>query len=88
MRRLDVYRDWLQEYILQTTEQNALVVLPITAQAEDYREDPPEYAYTPERFPSVKAKTNIYIAHRPPLVPLMGSGLHLFFKHQKLASQV
>lgn len=42
MRRLDVYRDWLKQHILQTTEKNALVVLPITAQAVDYREDPPE----------------------------------------------
>lgn len=42
MRRLNVYRDWLLEYILQVNKQNVLVVLPITSQAVDYRDDPVE----------------------------------------------
>lgn len=43
MRRLDVYRDWLLEHVLQVDKQNALVVLPITSQAVDYRDDPVEW---------------------------------------------
>lgn len=41
MRRLEVYKEWLLEHILQTRQRNPLVILPITSQEVDYKEDPP-----------------------------------------------
>ncbi|KAK3373516.1 amidase signature domain-containing protein [Lasiosphaeria ovina] len=41
MKRLDIYKDWLLEHILQPSKRNVLLVLPITSQEADYREDPP-----------------------------------------------
>ncbi|KAI1127764.1 amidase signature domain-containing protein [Nemania abortiva] len=42
MKRLDVYKDWLLKYILREKTHDSLVILPITGQEVDYREDPPE----------------------------------------------
>ncbi|KAJ5106161.1 hypothetical protein N7456_002836 [Penicillium angulare] len=41
MRRLEVYKGWFLEHILQTEKRNALVILPITSQEVDYKETPP-----------------------------------------------
>jgi hypothetical protein len=41
MEKPDIYKDWLLEHIIQPTKRNALVVLPITSQEVDHREDAP-----------------------------------------------
>ncbi len=40
MKRLDIYKDWLLENILQPSKKDTLLVLPITSQEVDYRENP------------------------------------------------
>ncbi|KAK3935820.1 amidase signature domain-containing protein [Diplogelasinospora grovesii] len=53
MRRLEVYKEWLLEHILQTSKKNALVVLPITSQEVDYKEDPPAPPTAPSAFDGI-----------------------------------
>ncbi|KAM5457753.1 hypothetical protein McanCB49686_002738 [Microsporum canis] len=61
IRRLEVYKEWLLEFILQTRKRNALIALPITSQEVDYREDPPSPPTAPNAF------DNIWLA------PVMGA---------------
>ncbi|KAJ5640422.1 hypothetical protein N7528_000047 [Penicillium herquei] len=53
MRRLEVYKEWLLEHILQTQKRNALVILPITSQEADYRETPPPPPTAPNAFDGI-----------------------------------
>ncbi|KAI0105672.1 amidase signature domain-containing protein [Nemania sp. FL0031] len=53
MKRLDVYKDWVLENIMREKTHNSLVVLPITSQAVDYREDPPEPPSPPNAFDGI-----------------------------------
>ncbi|KAH1434619.1 hypothetical protein KXW29_008062 [Aspergillus fumigatus] len=53
MRRLEVYKEWLLEHILQTRQRNPLVILPITSQEVDYKEDPPLPPTAPNAFDGI-----------------------------------
>lgn len=53
MKRLDIYKDWLLEHILQPSKRNVLLVLPITSQEADYREDPPPSPTAPGAFDGI-----------------------------------
>lgn len=39
--KLDIYRNWFLSEILKVDQTNTVVILPITAQAVDYRDVPP-----------------------------------------------
>ncbi|KAJ8128695.1 hypothetical protein O1611_g4938 [Lasiodiplodia mahajangana] len=53
MKRLDVYKHWILEHILREKTHNSLVVLPITTQEVDYREDPPAPPTAPNAFDGI-----------------------------------
>lgn len=40
---MNVYKQWFLKEIMQIDKLNTLLVLPITKQAVDYRDVPPEY---------------------------------------------
>lgn len=42
MNRLSVYKNWLLQEVLQVGKRNTLIVIPITTQAVDYRDQPAE----------------------------------------------
>jgi hypothetical protein len=43
MYRMEVYKNWFLEHIMQVGKQNTLLVLPITTQSPDYRDVAPKY---------------------------------------------
>jgi len=53
MHRMDVYKNWFLEQILQIGKQNTLLVLPITTQAPDYRDAAPEGPSAPSALDSL-----------------------------------
>ncbi|KAJ5890023.1 hypothetical protein N7504_010833 [Penicillium tannophilum] len=53
MRRLEVYKDWLLDHVLQTHKRNAVVILPITNQEVDYKETPPPPPTAPNPFDGI-----------------------------------
>jgi hypothetical protein len=45
VNRLKVYKDWLLKEVLQVGKQDSIIVLPITTQAVDYRDEATEYDF-------------------------------------------
>jgi len=53
MERLEVYREWLLREMLQAGKRNTLLILPITSQEVDFREDPPGPPTAPKAFDGI-----------------------------------
>ncbi|KAF2117001.1 amidase signature domain-containing protein [Lophiotrema nucula] len=51
--RLRIYKRWLIEEVLQVGKQDSIVVLPITSQAVDYRDVPPDPPSAPNAFDGI-----------------------------------
>ncbi|KAK4203016.1 amidase signature domain-containing protein [Triangularia verruculosa] len=71
MGRLEVYKNWLLECILKPSKQNPLVILPITSQEVDYREDPPAQVFRVTFIFTLADRT------RPPTAPNAFDGIWL-----------
>lgn len=53
MVRLKVYKEWFLKEILQVDSRNTLLILPITNQQPDYRDEPPAAPTAPDAFDSL-----------------------------------